>query len=289
MTASSSLGSAPAPRPRAGRLGILAGGGPLPRRLVEACRGGGRDSFVLAFTGQTDPATVEGEVDHAWVRLGAVGEILSTLKRAGVQELVLIGPVSHPAAADLRPDFRGMMLLAKVGIKALSDDGILRAAVSELESEGFRILAIEEVMSELRTAPGPCGRLTPDDAAIADIALGIKVLAVLAPFNIGQAVVVQQQRVIGVEAVEGTDGLLERAAQLRERGSGGVLVKLAKTGQERRVDLPTIGVRTVELAAAAGLAGIAVEAGGSLIVDRDAVAAAADAAGLFVVGIEVPA
>lgn len=268
------------------RLGVLAGGGQLPVRVIEACRAGGRDVFVLAFEGHTDPATVAG-TSHAWVRLGAVGEALRHLHDAGVQEVVMAGPVRRPSFEDLRPDWRGAMFLAKVGVRAFGDDGLLSAVVKELESEGFRVIGADDVFESLRTPLGPCGSIVPDEAAHVDIARGIAVVSAVGRLDVGQAAVVQQGVVLGVEAIEGTDALLERCATLRRPGTGGVLIKISKPGQERRVDLPSIGPDTVTRASAAGLRGIALEAGGTLIIDRPAVVRAADEAGLFVVGVKV--
>lgn len=268
------------------RLGILAGGGQLPVRVVEACRATGRDFFVLAFEGQTEPATVVG-TPHAWVRLGAVGEALKRLHEAGVGEVVMAGPVQRPSFEDLRPDWRGALFLAKVGARAFGDDGLLSAVVKELEAEGFRVIGADDVFGSLLTPMGACGALAPDDAALVDIARGIDVVRAIGALDIGQGAVVQQGVVLGVEAIEGTDALLERCATLRRSGRGGVLVKIAKPGQERRVDLPTIGPDTITRAAAAGLRGIALEAGRTLIIDRAAVVRAADEAGLFVVGVKV--
>lgn len=269
------------------KLGILAGGGSLPRHVIAACRGSGRAFFVLAFEGHTDADTVAG-TDHAWVRLAAVGEALRRLREAGVREVVMAGPVKRPSLEELRPDWRGAMFLAKVGVRAFGDDGLLSAVVRELEAEGFAVVGVDDVLASLRTPMGPCGIHAPDEAAGVDIARGVAVAGALGRLDVGQAVVVQQGVVLGVEAIEGTDALLERCGALRRPGRGPVLVKMAKPGQERRVDLPAIGLSTVERAAAAGFLGIALEAERSLIIDRQAVARAADAASMFIVGIRAP-
>lgn len=270
------------------KLGIIAGGGELPARLVEVCRANGRAVFVLAFEGQTDPATVVG-VDHAWVRLGQTAPALAVLHDAGVEELVLIGPVKRPGMKEIGFDLRAAQFLAKVAAQGLGDDGLLRAAIRVLEDEGFRVIGADDVLAELLAPLGPIGAGRPDAQAERDIARGLEVLRALGAVDVGQAVVVQQGIVLGIEADEGTDGLIKRCAGLAREGPGGVLVKIRKPGQERRVDLPTLGAETVAGARRAGLRGIAVEAGGSLIVDRAAAAAAADAAGIFLCGIEVPA
>lgn len=268
------------------KLGIVAGEGDLPARLVHVCRAANRDLFVLAIEGHTDPETVRC-VDHAWSRLGAGGTALDLLRRAGVEELVMVGPIKRPSLLDLRPDFRTAQFLARIGGRALGDDGLLRSVIGLLEDEGFRVRGIDEILQDLVATRGPYGALSPDAQAERDIARGVTVARALGEQDVGQAVVVQQGMVLAVEGIEGTDALLERCASLRRAGPGGVLVKIKKPGQDHRVDLPTIGPATVRGAATAGLRGIAVEAGGALVVDRPRIVAAADAAGMFVVGIAV--
>lgn len=271
-----------------GPLGIVAGGGHLPRRLVEHCQSNGRGAFVVAIEGNTEATTVEG-VDHLWIKMGQTKLAIDALREAGAQELVLIGPVKRPSLSELRPDAYTLKGLAKIGFNRLGDDGLLGAIVRTLESEGFTIRGVDELMGDLLAVAGPYGRFLPDDQAKADIERGIAVVRAMGAADVGQATVVQNGIVLGVEAIEGTDALLQRCGPLRRSGLGGVLVKVSKPGQERRADLPTVGVRTVEGAAAAGLRGIAIEAGGALVVDPDAVARAADRAGLFLVGIDLAA
>jgi DUF1009 family protein len=268
----------------AAKLGILAGAGELPLRLVEACRALDRPVFILAFEGAADPAVVAG-LPHAWVRLGAAGEGIRILRENGVEELVMAGGVRRPSLWSLRPDWRTAKFFAKIGYRALGDDGLLRAVIKELEEEGFRVLGVDSLLGAALAPEGPFGALRPDAEAMTDIDFGLKVARALGALDIGQAVVVQQGVVLGVEAIEGTDALLARCGELRRDGPGGVLVKTSKPGQERRADLPTIGLGTVAAAARAGLRGIAVEAGATVIIDRAAVAAAADEAGLFVLGV----
>ena len=269
------------------KLGILAGGGVLPQMLVEACRTKERPVFVLAFEGHTNMDTTKG-VDHAWVRLGAVGKALKCLRDAGAKDLVFAGPVRRPSLMDLRPDATALKYFAKAGGKAMGDDSLLREVIRMLEEgEGFRVLGVEDVLEGITAPEGTLGMYIPDGAADRDIGRGVAVVCALGAVDVGQAAIVQDGIVLGVEAVEGTDALLRRCSALRREGPGGVLVKLSKPGQEKRVDLPTIGTDTVALAKEAGLRGIAVEAGLTLIIASDAVIEAADAAGLFVVGLSV--
>ena len=272
-------------RTAASPLGIVAGGGELPRRLIEACRLGGRDVFVLALEGAAEPQTV-ADVAHIWCPIGAAARGLSLLRNNRVGELVFAGSIRRPSLASLRPDWRAAKFLARVGYRALGDDGLLSAIIAEFEREGFRVVAPEQVLMSGLAPKGVFGRVVPDPQAMADIALGERVARTLGGLDIGQAVVVQQGLVLGVEAIEGTDELLRRCAGLRREGPGGVLVKVEKPGQEQRVDRPTIGPRTVALAGQAGLRGIAVEAGATIVIDRAKVVTDADRAGVFVVGID---
>lgn len=271
------------------KLGVLAGGGPLPRRLVEACRDQGRDVFIVAFEGQTDPATVADGVDHIWTRLGAAGTTIKALRRAGCEELVLAGPVRRPSLFEIRPDLTATQLLGRLGTKALGDDGLLRAIMDILEGEGFTLRGLHEVLPDVLAQVGTLGRREPDEAAWRDIERGLKIATALGAEDVGQAVVVQQGIVLGVEAIEGTDKLLVRCAELARPGPGGVLVKIKKPGQDARADLPTIGERTVECARSAGLRGIAVGAKETIVVDPEGTVKAADRAGLFLQGIETSA
>jgi len=264
------------------KLGIIAGQGDLPALVADAAASQGRDTFILALKGQTARDLVEGR-DHGWVRLGAVGGAIDALRDAGCREVVFAGAVRRPSLLSLGLDARGAKLFAKFGKAALGDDRLLTVLVKELESEGLSVVGADEVLTGLLVAPGVLGRHGPDAGAEIDIALGLKVAREIGALDIGQAVIVQQGIVLGVEGVEGTDGLIRRCADLRRDGPGGVLVKIKKPGQERRVDLPTIGTDTVRGATEAGLRGIVIEAGATLVLHRDAVIAAADAAGLFLV------
>ena len=267
-----------------GTLGILAGSGTLPRRAAEAAKSAGRTVFIVAFHGQTDPKTVEGR-PHAWVKLGEAGRTIAELKKAGVTDLVMAGAVQRPSLPELGLDWRGAQLFARIGARALGDDGLLKAVAHELESEGFRLIGVDSILSGGMIATGVLGRHSPDPQATADIARGVEVARALGLVDVGQSVVVQQGLVLGVEAIEGTDALLTRVATLSRAGPGGVLVKISKPQQDRRVDLPTIGPATIDRAIAAGLRGVAVEAGGTIVLEQPACIAKADAAGLFIVGL----
>jgi UDP-2,3-diacylglucosamine hydrolase len=269
------------------KLGILAGGGRLPLALVETCREQDREFFVIVFEGQADPADFS-ELPHAVVRLGAAGKAIKHLKTAGCEELVMAGNVRRPSLKELRPDLWTVRFLARSGATGLGDDGMLTAIVRTLEAEeGFRIVGIDDLLPSILAVDGPYGAHVPDAGQQHDVDVAIAAAKDLGARDVGQAACARAGQVIALEDADGTDAMLARVTPPAS-GRTGALAKVKKPGQEARADLPTIGVETVEGAARAGLAGIAVEAGGALVVEREAMTRRADALGLFVVGVTVP-
>jgi DUF1009 family protein len=267
------------------KLGIAAGGGVLPIRLAEAARAEGREVFIVGIKGAAGPSIEAWP--HGWVRVGAMGRFMRLFKQAGCEDVVFIGPMTRPRLRDIVPDFRGLLLLPGF-IKRLKtgDDALLRGVVEFLESGGLNIVAAETILTSLLAAEGLLSTRVPDAADETDIDIAIKAALDIGARDIGQGAVARNGVVIALEDVKGTDVMLRRVATEHPpspSGPAGVLVKLPKPTQDRRVDLPTIGSRTVERAAAAGLAGIAVEAGGAIIADPDEVTEAANRLGLFVV------
>ena len=268
-------------------LGIIAGGGDLPGQVAAAAQAQGRAVFIAAIEGFAEPAVV-APFPHRFFRLGAIGAIRAGLREHGCADVVMIGPVKRPSLLALRPDAEGAKLLARIGRAAFAgDDGLLAAIIQVLGEDGFKVLGAHDILADML---GPAGLLTqaaPDETAMADIARGVAVLKIAGPADIGQACVVQQGIVLAMEAVEGTDAMLSRIPPLARPGPGGVLIKLAKPGQERRADLPTLGERTIGHARDAGLRGIAFEAGGTILSERKVMVDAAETAGLFMIGIKV--
>ncbi len=271
------------------KLGVIAGGGELPVVLAEHLAASAQPYFVARITPMADSA-LEGH-PGAGHGLGAMGARMQAMREAGCDAVVLIGQVARPDIATLEfDDAARAMLPALLAAMPQGDDALLRAVLAEHERAGFRVIGVEEAMVDLLAPAGAWGEVMPTPALIKDIAKAAKVAAVSGAFDIGQGVVVCDGLVLAVEAQEGTDAMLRRVGELPQPVRGtpahrrGVLVKRPKPIQERRVDLPTVGVRTIETAAAAGLAGVAVEARGALTVRRDAIVAAANAAGMFVYG-----
>jgi len=267
-------------------LGILAGGGPLPGLVARAAIAAGRDVFLVGFAGFADEAALAG-MPYAMARMGAAGQILDLLRDHGCRDVVLVGPVRRPSLLDLRPDATGAKILARIGRAAFAgDDGLLAAVVRVLGEEGFAVLGAHEILSEVLAPAGLLGRVAPDAQALSDIERGVAVVRALGAVDVGQGCVVQQGIVLAVEAIEGTDAMLARSAQFARPGPGGVLVKLVKPGQDRRADLPTIGPATVREAVRAGLRGIAFEANGTILTERQSMIDLADSQHIFLIGLD---
>ena len=274
----------------AAKLGLVAGGGPLPITLAERCRTAGREVFVVRLRGFADPALEAFDGGESGVV--ELGRVFDLLHRAGCTAVCLAGRVDRPDFSALKPDLRG--LKAMPGLIAAArhgDDALLRYLLGEFEKEGFSVEGAHEVDAGLTLGVGPLGAIAPGPGHGADVAAALAVARAIGKLDIGQAAVVVDGLVLAVEAQEGTEAMLRRCAELPAalRGTAearkGVAAKAPKPIQERRVDLPVIGPATVERAAAAGLAGIAGEAGGVIVIDRAATIAAADRLGLFVVGV----
>jgi len=273
------------------KLGVIAGAGELPVHLASHLAATGASFFVARIDGMADGALASHP--GAAFGLGEMGARFKALKEAGCDAVTFVGLVRRPDFKTLKVDARAALMLPKIVAAARKgDDALMRAILAEFEREGFRIVGPEAAFAGLLAPKGALGAHAPDGAARVDIAKGAQIAAALGSWDVGQGCVVCDGFVLALEAAEGTDAMLARIGELPAavRGSRdarrGVLVKRAKPIQDRRIDLPTVGLATLEAAAAAGLAGIAVEAGGALIVDRAAVIARADALGVFVFGFD---
>lgn len=272
-------------------LAVICGGGTLPFAVADAVGKQGRRVVLFAIRGWADPQRV-ASYPHHWASFGRFGWFCRVAHREGCRDVVLIGSVVRPAIWQIRPDFKTLRLLPRIfGLLRGGDDRLLKGVAAIFEEHGFRLVGAHQIAPDILMPEGPLGRERPAAGDHADIATALALLNATSPFDVGQAVVVASTRVLAIEAAEGTDRMLARIAELRRGGriapgSGqGVLVKAAKRGQDQRVDLPSIGPHTVEAAAGAGLAGIAVVAGSTIIAEPEATAAAADRERLFVIGV----
>jgi DUF1009 family protein len=272
-------------------VGLIAGGGALPFAVADSLRTRGISPVLFALKGLCDPVPVK-RFRHHWISVGQIGRVMKLLRAENCRDLVFIGTLVRPALSEIRLDWVTLRAIGSILAAFRGGDDHLLSGIGRIfEQGGFRMVGINEAAPDLLMAEGCLTRAAPDQSAIADIAKGREVLRALSPFDIGQAAVVIDGHVVGVEDIEGTDGLLARVSRLRKEGrirartARGVLVKAPKSGQDLRFDLPTIGPRTVEAAAAAELAGIAIVAGNTIVVEPQVMIEAADAAGLFVTGL----
>jgi len=272
-------------------IGLIAAGGVMPFAVADSLIARGIDPVLFALRGACDPMGV-ARFRHHWISIGQLGKAAKLFRAENCRDLVFIGTLVRPALSEIRLDWGTLRVIGRVWAAFRGGDDHLLSGIGRiLEQDGFRMVGIKDVAPDLLMPEGCLTLKSPDENAVADIAKGRDVLRALSRFDIGQAAVVIDGHVVGVEDIEGTDGLLARVARLRAEGriraqtARGVLVKAPKSGQDLRFDLPTLGPRTVEGAAAAKLAGIAIVAGNTIVIEPQAVIEAADAAGLFVTGL----
>lgn len=271
------------------RLGILAGGGTLPREIADSAARRGLPVAIVAIDSEADRDLAGADVTR--LNWGSIGGMIRALRHARATDLVIVGHVRRPELGALKPDlgfFRNLPRLLKI-VASGGDDGVLRRVVRFFEQEGFRVIGPGEAAPELVVREGAAGALQASDRDRADIQTGLAVIRALGPYDIGQGVVISGGRIEAIEGVEGTDRMIARAGEARRAAQGatqgGILVKRSKPEQDLRVDMPAIGPATVDGAQAAGLSGIAAEAEHVLIAQRTVTLERADAAGIFVEGV----
>lgn len=279
----------PVPAGEGEPLGIVCGGGAFPLAVAVAARHAGRRVVLFPIYGFAD-AQVEAW-PHVWIHIAQFGKLKAELRRHGCRDVVIIGNALRPRVRDIRLDWGALRLIPRIlGMLRGGDDHLLSDIARVFEESGFRLVGAHEIAPEILIPEGRLSSVEPTRDELDDIEVGRRALKALGPLDIGQGLVVMKKHVVAMEAAEGTDLMLERVAELRAIGRiktpahCGVLVKVPKIGQDLRLDMPSLGPRTVEGAARAGLAGIAVEAGGVIGTDVDAIIRAADAAGIFVYG-----
>ncbi|MFZ5734297.1 MAG: LpxI family protein [Pseudomonadota bacterium] len=271
-------------------VGIIAGSGTLPFAVADSLAERGIGAVLFALNGFCDPERVRS-YRHHWSAIGKAGAIIGGLRAEGCRDVVFIGGLVRPAFSEIRLDLKTLTIIPKLVAAFRGGDNHLLTGVARIfEDNGFRMRGVAEVAPDLLMPAGAITRVVPDATEVQDIAKGRAVLDAMSAFDAGQGVVVIDGHVVALEDIEGTDALLARVARLRTdgrlraRAGRGVLVKAPKITQDLRFDLPALGARTVEGAAAAGLAGIAVVAGRTVLAEPQAIVEAGDRAGLFVVG-----
>lgn len=266
------------------KLGIIAGGGSLPSQLVAACRKKNIEPYIVGIEGQTNE-DLKDDNQFLWTHLGSAGKIIKYFRSHDVKDLVMIGHIKRPAFNELKPDLKAVQIISRIGMKALGDNGLLTALKSELEREGFKLHGIHKFCDGLLVREGIVGSVQPKPEDQASIERGIVVSQGIGHMDVGQSVIIQNGIIIGVEAIEGTDNLISRCKPLLKKGRGGILVKTCKPNQDKDLDLPTIGVQTVENAYQSGLVGIVIQAEHVIMTDPKAIAECADKYKIFVTGV----
>jgi DUF1009 family protein len=263
----------------------------MPFAVAESLKARGLDPVLFALKGVCDP-TIAERFRHHWITVGQYGRARKLFREENCTDLIFIGTLVRPSLSEIRLDWATLRVMGRIWSAYRGGDDHLLSGVGRIfEQDGFRLLGLKEVAPDLLMPEGCVTQKMPDQNAMSDIAKGREVLRALGPFDVGQAAVVIDHHVVGVEGIEGTDELLRRIAELRSSGrirasrGRGALVKAPKSGQDLRFDLPTVGSRTVEGAAAAGLAGLAVIAGHTVVADPQVMIETADTSGLFIAGL----
>jgi DUF1009 family protein len=274
-------------------IGIICGGGAIPPAVARAVQAQGRKLMLFPLYGFADKALER--FPHRWVHLGAIGRLLRVMREAGCKDIVMIGNLTRPSPWKVRLDFTTLLALPRFLSYFRGGDNRLLSGVTEyFEARGFRLVGAHEVAPEILMPEGVVGKHRPRPADEDDIRFGFDLLRSMGAFDVGQAAIISGMHALAVEAAEGTASMIARVAEMRKSGRvklparAGVLVKAPKPDQDRRFDLPAIGPDTVAQAKAAGLSGIAVEAGSTIVADTAALVRAADKAGIFVVGVAAP-
>lgn len=272
-------------------VGVIAGAGSLPFAVADSLLARGVSPAIFAIRGFCDPARVTA-YRHHWIALGQVGRLTRLLRSENCGDVVFIGALVRPGLSEIRLDWGTLRVIPGIAAALRGGDDHLLSGIGRIfEQHGFRLLGIKDVAPDILMPEGNLARATPDPGDRSDIEKGLAALHAMSPFDIGQALVVIDGHVVAVEGIEGTDGLLARIAGLREQGrirakpGRGVLVKAPKSNQDLRFDLPTLGPKTIEGAIAAGLSGVAIVAGQTIVADPQIMIALADKAGVFVTGV----
>ncbi len=268
--------------PEMERVGIIAGSGDLPLSLAKSLRKNGQDPYLLLVKGEAEPSDYS-DFPHEVIAITKIGKFLKSLKRENCKKVTLAGPVARPDFKNIFPDMEGLKLLTRIGTSlSKGDDGLMRSISSYIEEKGFHLVGAHELNESFLADPGVAGAIKPNEEDLSDIKEGVRVVKALGSLDIGQAAVIRDGYVLGVEAAEGTEKLVERCSEFAWDKPAGVLVKIAKPGQDLRADMPTIGPNTITQVSKAGLRGVAIEAERCLIVQKEEVIRLADAANLFI-------
>jgi UDP-2,3-diacylglucosamine hydrolase len=270
------------------KIGLIIGGGRAPKIIIDQLLKDKEDFVVIALSGHTSPSSVNSKMKHEWVNIGQIKKTFDLLKKHNISCVSFIGSVNRPSLSNVKTDIEASLFLPKMGFKKFvgGDDKLLSSLMGLFEQQGFHILPATSIASSMKAEKGTLGKIAPKKHEIKDIEEGASILDLISSADIGQALVIEKGYVLGVEAAEGTQRLIKRCKSLKkEQNKCGVLVKIKKKNQDTRVDLPSIGVKTIDAVKNAGLRGIAIQSEYSIIIDKEKVIKKANENNIFLVGI----
>jgi len=268
------------------KIAIICGHGSLPVEVVDACLHNNREFVLLGFHGHSDEEFIK-QHPHEWFKIGQVGSVFKFCRKHNVKQITMAGRFHRVSWNSIKPDAKGAIWLAKLIKKSFGDDSFLRALIQLIENEGYEVISPDSIVGEALLADyGVMGVHQPSDDNMTDIKRGIEVIEALGQVDVGQATIVQQGMVLGVEALEGTNELIKRCGLLQRDGAKGILVKFTKPAQDTRADRPTTGLDTVKNIKKAGFDGLAIEAGGVIMLDKKAMIEFANQNGIFLIGVK---
>ncbi len=276
--------SAPASTPRTSRWGLIAGNGQFPFLVLEGARSQGIEMAVIALREEASPELERVATRLHWVSLGELGKALELLHQEGVNKAVMAGQVKHNKLfSSIRPDWKLAKLLMSLPLK--NTDSLIGAVARVLEAEGIELVDSTAFLKPLVPEPGVLTRRAPDAGEAADIAYGLRIARQIASLDLGQTVIVRERACVAIEAMEGTDEAIERAARITGQARL-VVVKVSKPRQDMRFDVPVVGLSTVEVMKRTNATALAVDARRTLLFDRARLLKAADAAGIAIQAFE---
>ena len=266
------------------KLAIIAGNGSIPFYLIEECRSIGREYCLIIIDGHAKELSEKYQPDFI-VSLSKMGGAIKFVKDLGIKNILMVGGVNRPSLKNIFPDLWTAKFLTTINSKVIGDNSILSKLTMALEKEGFNIIAPEDILPHLICPKGVLGKFKPNEQNHKDIINGFKIAKVIGANDIGQSIVIENGFILAVEAAEGTDNMIKRSSILKKEKNGGVLIKIIKPEQDKRIDRPVVGINTIKAVKNAGLDGIAIESNEILILNYNDVISYADKEGLFVEGI----
>ncbi len=271
--------------PKFKKLAILSGGGDLPKKVAEKCHKENIPYFVIGLKGFVDHGWID-QHPHQIIPIGFAGKIFKTLKSQQADHVVLAGNIRRPSWKEMIPDIRGALLIKKFKKGVQGDNSILTVIADEIENEGYKVIGAHEICTNLLAVEKKYTNKNPTQEDLLNIKNGFNILADIGRADIGQSLVIQDGLILGVEAIEGTDELVRRCAQYKRKTKHPLLIKGKKPHQDERIDLPTIGLKTVQNVVRSGFSGIAIQAEKTIFLEQEQAIALANQHNVFIIGFK---